>query len=73
MKVAEASVIAMPWAASAVVPTQPIMTAEAEKRPTSARFVSPIGQPRRKTRAKACGSARQKRWKRAYSGVAALV
>ncbi len=62
MKATEAASIAMPWAASSTVPTQPIMIALAWKSPPSAMPVTPMGQPRRKTPRSAAGSARQKRW-----------
>jgi hypothetical protein len=49
MKVTEMICSAMPWAASSVVPIQPIITMAPTKSPLSARSVSPMGQPRRKT------------------------
>ena len=71
MKVAEAICSAMPWAASSSVPTQPIITEAAPKRLTSDSQVSPIGQPRRKTRAKTSQSGRQMLRRSSVSGVAA--
>ena len=53
--------IAMPWAASGTVPTQPIITEAAENKPLSASPVTPIGQPKRNTRPNAAVSARQNR------------
>ena len=46
MKVSDEICSAMPCAASARSPSQPIMTDEAENSPTSASVVIPIGTPR---------------------------
>ncbi len=64
MKVSEAASIAMPWAASSTVPTQPIISALAMNSPPSATEVRPIGQPSRCTCRNAAQSGRQNRWNR---------
>ncbi len=61
MKTSEMIEIAMPCAASAMVPSQPSMTVVAENRPISASSAALIGRPRRKTCAKALQSGRQRR------------
>ncbi len=61
MKVIEAHWLAIPWAASSTVPIQPIIIAEAKNRPTSARIVSPIGQPSLRIWKKTGQSLRQNR------------
>ena len=51
--------IAIPWAAKALVPSQPIITAVAENKPLSANIVIPTGNPNLKTSLKASISNRQ--------------
>jgi hypothetical protein len=66
MNVTEMICSAMPLAASSAVPIQPIMTVGPTKSPLSARSVSPMGQPRRKTSKNTGQSDRQNRSNSAY-------
>jgi len=70
MNTADAICSAMPCAASGTVPSQPIITEAAANSPTSARLVSPIGQPSRNTCASASRSTRQNRRNRSWPGKA---
>ena len=63
MNAIEAICSAMPCAASGTVPSQPIITEEDAKSPTSAMIVTPIGQPSRSTSRSGPQSGRQKRAK----------
>ena len=58
MKVSPDWVTATPCDASCMVPSQPIIIAEAAKRLTSLRLVRPIGMPSLKTRANISQSGR---------------